>query len=371
MLASELISRSLRLINVPGRGASLAPEDQTAALEALQEILDSEAVSKQFVPGIRRHFFDMQAGKAIYSYGASPQADLRSDDFDDDPLPIKIEDVYIREGSTITNNEEVDEYRFENVGTWVESGTASIENNSALLVGIGAVTQALGLVVGRTYTLRTNVIINIQDVVLQVQENAVDIINQTLDTSDFYEFDFVFSTTLPTVSFTTADALDDVEIVDVSIIERGLQRLELPDSQGSDYGMTIVDQTHYNRRFTKGTGGRPYELLFTRDFPIGELRFDNSAVPGDILVMDVLVNRVSVSNLQSTIRMHGDASKWLRYAVADHVSGEYGKSLTVRQVNIMDDAWNKLTTGNRRINMLGVDRSLRERPTFDINRGDP
>ncbi len=371
MLASELIFRSLRLINVPGRGSSLAPEDQGDALEALQEILDSQAVSKQFVPGIRRHFFNMIAGKAIYSYGASAQADLRSDDFDDDPLPIKIEDVYIREGSTITNNEQVDEYRFENLGTWVESGTAKIQNNQADLDGIGSITQALGLTAGRTYTIRLNVDVNVQTVLLQVQENSIDIINQVLDASDFYEFDFLFSTILPTVSLTTNDALDDVSISDVSIIERGKQRLELPDSRGSDYGMTIVDQIHYNRRFTKGTGGRPYELLFTRDFPIGELRFDNSAVAGDILVMDVLVNRVGVSRLQSVIRLHGDARKWLRYALADHVAGEYGKSLSVRQVNIMDDAWNKLTVGNRRINMLGVDRSIRQRPTFDINRGDP
>lgn len=371
MLASELISRSLRLINVPGRGASLAPGDQTAGLEALQEILDSEAVSKQFVPGIRRHFFPMQAGKAIYSYGASPQADLRSDDFDDDPLPIKVEDVYIREGSTITNNEQVDEYRFENVGTWVESGTAKIQNNRADLVGIGAVTQALFLTAGRTYTIRLNVQINVQDVLLQVQENGVDIVNQLLDATDVYAFDFLFSDTLPTVAFTNDDAQDDVAVTEVSIIERGKQRLELPDSRGSDYGMTIVDQIHYNRRFTKGTGGRPYELLFTRDFPIGELRFDNSAVAGDILVMDVLVNRVGVSRLQSQIRMHSDARKWLRYTLADALAGEYGKSLNPRQITIMDSAWNRMTVGNRRINMLGVDRSIRERPTFDINRGDP
>lgn len=371
MLASQLIARALRLINVPGRGASLAPEDQQAAFESLQEILDSAAVSKQFVPGIRRHFFAMQQGKAIYSYGASAQADLRSDNFDDDPAPIKIEDAYIREGSTITNNEQVDNYRFENTGTWVASGTAAISNNQATLAGIGAVTQSLLLVAGRTYTLKTTVDVNVGDAVLRVRENAVDILNVTLDSSGSYEYDFVFSTTLPTLDFTTADALDDVTVFNCSIIERGKQRLELPDSRGSDYGITIVDQIHYNRRFTKGTGGRPYEILYTRDYPLSEIRFDNSAVTGDILVMDVLVNRVSVSNANSIIRLHPDAIKWLRYELADALAGEYGKALTANQVRIKDDAWNKLAAGNRRINALGVDRALRDRATFDVNRGDP
>ena len=65
MLASELISRALRLINEPGRGATLSADDQQDALEATQEILDSESVSKQFVPGISRHFFPMVAGQAV------------------------------------------------------------------------------------------------------------------------------------------------------------------------------------------------------------------------------------------------------------------------------------------------------------------
>jgi hypothetical protein len=37
----------------------------------------------------------------------------------------------------------------------------------------------------------------------------------------------------------------------------------------------------------------------------------------------------------------------------------------------MDDAWNMLAASNRRQNMLGVDRGIRQRQRFDINRGDP
>lgn len=372
MLASELVQRALRLINIPGRGASLAPEDQTAGFEALQELLDSEAVSKLFVPGIRRHFFDMVSGKSVYSYGASPQADLRSDDFDDDPLPIAIEDAYIRDGTTITNNELVDEYRFEAAAPWTLAGLAAITNNELLLEDIGSATQALAMVAGRTYTVRLSVTVNNGTVELRVDDNAVPILTQTLDTSGEYEFDILFpGAGAGGIDLETDVATDDIAIDYVSVIEQGKDRLELPDPQGSDYRITVVDQTHYNRRFSKGTSGRPYQLLYTRDYPVGEIRFDNSAIAGDVLVLDVLVNRVGVTRLQSEIRMHNDAIMWLRYATADHVAGEYGKSLNRRQIQIMDDAYDKLAAGNRRMNMLGTDRALRDRPTFDINRGDP
>jgi hypothetical protein len=116
--------------------------------------------------------------------------------------------------------------------------------------------------------------------------------------------------------------------------------------------------------YTRGRAGTP-------GYGRGEIRLDNAAIQGDIMVLDVLVNRVSVDRIQDEIRLNESAIRWLRYSLADNVAGEYGKSLNPRQLVIMDQAWNKLATGNRRMNMLGVDRALRDRPTFDINRGDP
>jgi len=377
MLASELVVRALRLINVPGRGADLSPTDQFEAFESLQEILDSEAVSKAFVPGIRRHFFPMQQGKAIYSYGASAQADLRSDDFDDDPAPIKVEDAYIREGSTVTNNELVDEYRFENVGTWAVDADpdVNISNNQFVAEQPAAATSStvvMGPIAGRTYTIRINADVINGTFEIRLRDSAVAFETYIIDAPGLFEFDFVWPTVVaPDIEIATLLTTDDIKINSLSVIERGKSRLELPDSRGSDYGITLIDQRRYNRRFTKGTGGRPYEILYSRNFPLAEIRFDNSAVTGDILVLDVLVNQVMVNRLEDEIKMHPSATKWLRYALADSVSGEYGKTLTPDQVRIMSDAWTKLSTGNRRWNSLGVDRALRERPTFDINRGDP
>ena len=78
MLASTLIARALRLINVPGRGAILGPTDQQAAFETLQDLMNAESVSKWFQPGIRRHFFPTVASQDIYPYGpGAPDFDTR------------------------------------------------------------------------------------------------------------------------------------------------------------------------------------------------------------------------------------------------------------------------------------------------------
>ena len=375
MLASELITRALRLINVPGRGSRLRAEDQADAFEALQELLDSEAVSKAFVPGIRRHFFNMNTSQAIYSYGASPQADFRSDDFDNDPAPIRIEDAYIRDGSSIVNNELVDEYRFENVASWVVAGAAEIANNRLVIEqGIGSVAQAVPADTsgGTTYTLRVNadVIRGSFDVALFNDGVEFDFFN--VDTVGQFSYDFVWPAgDNPSIEVRTTDATDDIRINTLSIIERGKDRLVLPDGLGSDYMIREIDQKTYNRQFSKGNLGRPYQFLYSRQFPLAEIRFESSALPGDLLVLDVLVNQVMVNRLEDEIRLHPSATKWLRYALAANVASEYGKALTPQQMHLKEDAWAKLSTGNRRLNTLRIDRGLRKPRSFDINRGDP
>jgi hypothetical protein len=380
--ALNLITRSLRLINQPGRGALLAPEDLTGAFEALQEILDSEAVSKQFVPGIRRHFFNFTSGQAIYSYGGNPGDDLDSSAFGNiygDPAPINIESAYVRAGSTITNNELVDEYRFRNVGDWVVDVNAVLANNQYAVESPGIATSSTqpflvpAPIAGQTYTMRIVAEVNIGQAVINLRETAVNFEQFIIDSSGTYEFDFVWTpaVVLPDIEIAALGPAD-FSLTLVSIIPRNTERLTMPDGVGSDYNMVKMDQTHYNRQFTKGNLGRPYHWLYTRGAgQEGQLRFDNQGVAGDILVMDVLVNSVAVNNINDIMRINPQMVKWLRYALADDVAGDYGKELSFRQVKIMDDAWNMLAASNRRQNMLGVDRGIRQRQRFDINRGDP
>ena len=380
--ANELIVRALRLINQPGRGARLAPEDLTNAFEALQEILDSEAVSKQFVPGIRRHFFDAIPGRSFIRYG--PGEDFDTSAFGNlagDPAPLAIEFGQILQGSAILDRELVDEYRFRNVGTWVVDANATLANNEYRVETPGAATSSTQpivsnqLVQNRTYTIRISATVTSGQVSINVREAAVAFDSFVIDSSGDYEFDFVWTgdpANLPDIELATANATDDLVLTLVSIVERNKDRLELPDGQGSYYTMLPYDQDGYNRQFTKGNQGRPYRYLYTREAgPVGDLRFDNTAIAGDIVVFDVLVNKVAVSNVNETLRINPQAIKWLRYAVADNVASEYGKQLTPRQITIMEDAWNMLASSNRRMNTLAVPRALRQRRRFDINRGDP
>ena len=380
--ALNLITRALRLINQPGRGATLSPEDLTGAFESLQEILDSEAVSKQFVPGIHRHFFNFIGGQAIYSYGANPGDDLDSSAFGNiygDPAPIAIESAYVRAGATITDNELVQEYRFRNVGPWVVDPNAVLANNRYAVESPGVATsstQALVIpapIAGETYTLRIIANVVAGQAFVNLRESAVNFDQFIIDSSGTYEYDFVWTpgVVLPDIEIAALGPAD-FSLTLLSIIPRGKDRLELPDGVGSDYNMVKMDQTHYNRQFTKGNLGRPYHWLYTRaGGQQGQLRFDNRGVTGDILVMDVLVNKVAVNDVNDVLRINPQMVKWLRYAVADNVAGDYGKELSFRQVTIMGDAWNMLAASNRRQNMLGVDRGIRQRQRFDINRGDP
>jgi hypothetical protein len=364
--ALTLLTRALRLINVPGRGAELQPEDLTSGFETLVDLLNSQAVAKAFQPGIVRHFFAPTGGLVAYTYG--PGGDLDTDPFED-PVPVRIEDSYIRSGVAIQSNEQVDEYDFDAVGSWAIVGAWVIANSEAASTGVGTLSQPLALVAGRTYTIKLTATVEVGDVVLRVLQDAVPILETSISESGDYEFEIGFTGTLSELELETDNALDDLAVQQVSIIELGLERLELPDG-GTDYELKTFDQRSYNALSNKDSGGRPSKMLFSRAYPLATVRFEGQWTGGDVLVLDVLVNRIEVATINDPIRMHPDAMKWLRYAVADELAGEYGKALTARQVRIMDEAYDLLAAGNARANKLRVDRGLRPWRRFDIDRGD-
>jgi len=394
--ANELITRSLRLINFPGRGSSLAPEDVAGCFEALQELLDSKAVSKQLVPGIHQHFFPITASQGRYTYGAASGVDLDSSPFGlftPDPAPIKIENCIVRQGATIIDNEQVDEYRFDNTGTWVLVN-ATIANHELVFVTLaGSATQPLpavdvsGLT---TYTLRISAQVTAGTATVELRNNAVTFETYIVDSSGQYEFDVLWPAgTLPDVVVSTALVTDDVRLTLLSLIERGRQRLELPDGGGTDYTVRAGDQNTYNAVGVKGVGRTTPSFYFysrtagsqrtsgfggpspaTRRDPIGQLAFDSAPTIGDVLLFDVLVNTVQVTDINETLNVTPETIRWLRYALADNVSGEYGKMLSPRQMQQMGEAWDDVAAANRRINNLRMPSGLQRGPSYNIDRGD-
>ena len=367
--ALEIIRRGLRLINVPGRGALLSSADAQAGLETLQGILNTEAVSKFFVPGIRRHFFALTAAKAIYSYG--PGADLDTTLFED-PVPAQIESAYIRAGSSIQTNELITDGRFANSAAWTLDAGWNITNNAARLSSGNsgaAIVQAL-TVAAVTYTVRISVTRRAGGVRLLLVTPGANL-SQSIMVSGDYSFTVSPSSGSPTqVSIIALDADSDVDVTLLSVIPVGVCAVGLPDGQGTDYPIEFIDQKRYNANSSKGRNGRPCEALWSRGYPFAELRFDSAPSSGDILVADVLVNRVGVSSLTSEVRLHSDAMKWLQYRLAFEAAPEYGKALAPSARMVMEEAWSRLTAANHRPNMLRVDKGLRSRPSFDINRGD-
>ena len=368
--ANKLIEKALRLINVPGQGSQISPDDQLDAFEALQLIINSKAVSSFFQPGPRTHFFALTPNKSIYTYGPGKELDTN---LFDDPAPITIEDAYVREGSAITSNEQVDQPLFNQATPWTAATGWVVANNLATLSpgnGSPTLTQALSLVAGVEYTLLIKAAVRASGVVATVTQGGTPIVTQSITGSGDYTVDFTFGGGASAIVF-TGDNTGDLDLSEASILIKGADKVAMADGVGSDYGVTIMGQKRYNRRFTKGTGGRPYQIYYEREAGSGVLRFDNSGIAGDILVMDVRVNVAEIPTVTSTLRINPEHELWLSYAVADHVAPGHGKSLTPRQLQNMAAAYNMLAAGNNRINPLEVDHALRPRPVFDINRGDP
>ncbi len=372
MLASQLITRALRLINEPGSGVDLSDYALNGGFDSLRELLQSKSVSRILQPGIRTHFFALTSGKSIFTYGVGPQADFRSDDFGD-PAPIEFEDAYVRTGVSIVNNEQVDEFRFENAGTWSTTGDVAIVNNTAEFSGVGILSQSIPITPGTTWTIRLKAVIDNLSLELKVFDGVSgEDFRVDIDESGVFEFDITVPAGGRVIQLEAIDASTQAAIDYLSIIERGKDRLELPtDGKQSDYPVDVMDQRQYNREHSKGTSGRPYRALYTRTRPLATLKFDHGNLVGDILVADVRVDLITPENLYDELNVHNDALRFLRYALAQDLAPEYGKKLTQQQLDTMDEARRDMGAGGRKSNKLRTSQMLGRRTNFNINRGDP
>lgn len=371
LTAKELIERSLRLLNVPGTGKNLDANDENDAFEALQLILRSEAAGRHIQPGIRQHFFNLTAGQSVYSYG--PGQDFDTNDFLD-PAPVRIESAFIRAGASITSNEQVDEPKFVASTPWTLDTGWTIANELATAApGNGTIDckQTLALAAGVKYTLTVKTVVRAGQVTAKVNQNGSPIVTEVITGTGTLTKEFTFGGGTSEIEL-EADNAGDLDVSECSIIITGKEKVELPDATGSDYAIQIIDQKTYNKRFTKGTGGRPYELIYDRDqYEAGHVRFDNSGLAGDILVMDVRVNSADITSVNDVLRVNPEVQQYLKFELADHVAAGYGKALNSAQMAQKHRAYNLMAAGHQRLNRLRMDKALSSEPRFDINRGDP
>ena len=365
--AADIIEGGLRLINVPGRGASLSASDLADGLAALKDIISSASVSKSFVPGIRTQFYALTSGTDSYTLG--PGAVLDTSPFGGG-VPIKVEDAYIRANATITSNQKITNGNFSVATGWTLGANWSIAGGKMTIGtgGTGVASQSLTLAAG-TYVLKVGVVHRASSVAMRVLEDATPVLSRTLNENGDFEYEFTISGgSTWTIDF-TANATSDLDFDNVSIIERGKDEQSL--SSGSDYILELTDQSTYNRLFSKGDGGRPCRLLFSRGRPFATLKFDNAALSGDILVIDVVSGATAVSKTTDTVEVNDEAVKWLKYRLAFEMAGQYGKELSASQMMTMKGAYSDMAAGNHRINRLRPDPALVARQRFSIDRGDP
>ncbi len=379
MKVRDLIASALRIINVPGLGALLSSEDLASGLDVLKFIVDTESVSEAFIPGINRHFFPLVNGQAIYTYG--PGGNFDTNDFFD-PAPVGVELAYIREGGVITDNRRVTNGDFQSATGWTISPAGWVIANQVARVSPGntgaRLSQSLSLTAGTTYRVTVSTQHRAGSVRLQViQDGSTNLVDQLISsTLSGKVYTFTYTGATAEIAFIAEDTLADFDVQSVQVLGENQDNVSLATGSlfatGSDYIVQVIDQRRYARRFAKGTGGRPFELLFSRSFPLAQILFDNAPIGGDILIMDVLVNKARVTDLDDDLQLHPDQLKWLRFQLAYEIAGEYGKALNGQQIQMKEEAWQKMAAGNTRVRNLEIDPGLRGRSTtFDINRGDP
>lgn len=102
MLVSELIKSALRLINVPGKGATLSPGETQEAFEVLKHMVWDWGISSLSSQTVEKQFYPLIGGQYEYRIGFGVDgADLDVDRFIS-PVPYAIVDAFIRKGGTVS-----------------------------------------------------------------------------------------------------------------------------------------------------------------------------------------------------------------------------------------------------------------------------
>lgn len=367
----QLLVRALRLINEPGRGMDPDDDDLSDAFDVFMDIVNSEGVSRLFRPGIRTHFFNVNSAQFIYTYG--PGGEFDSNDFNDG-VPVAVESAYLRADDDIVNNEKITNGEFEDgTNDWTLGAGWSVLNAQANFnqsVGDGTLSQALAWTTTTVYLIKFDVVIDTGAANFSVDGG---LFTTDITASGSYVFEYTAVNASTSLAFASVNASGDKYSVDnISIIEKGKEKVELRNGNGragSDYPIRIMDQRTFNREFSKGTGGRPDKLLFSRSWPLAEIKFDQLPTFGEVLIMDVTTIPTH-ADVNTVLQFHTSSYKYLRYQIASDIAPEYGKELSAKQERTLTQAKNLMYVGNKRQNTLRMDHALLGRRRYNINQGD-
>ncbi len=360
----------------------------------LRDIVSSEAVSQFFRPGRRQHFFAADSTKHEYTYG--PGGDFDTDLFSDG-TPIDVEDIFFRQGATISSNELIPNGSFNDLTGWSLQG--SLGSSSDLTAANGKmrwlhsteaasstvryeISPTLSLSVGRTYNLSfdAEVIrggqfpqggpIGFYNSGTGTAPADFNLTSGDLSTSGRYEYSYqpsAVTNQLWLLAYPSSGPVD-FTIDNLSLLEVGKSEREL--SSGTDYPLRRVDRNAYNSFLTKQSSGRPGSYFYSREYPLARLFFEQAPQAGDVIVIDCLTGPTPPERLSDDIPLYGEGIKYLKYRLAFEFAPTVGKAMPPQQVSVMRDAFRMTRAANSRPDDLRLDLGLQARSHYDIDRGD-
>ena len=398
--AQEVIEDGLALINVPGEGGRLSAQRTQRALRMLRDIIATESIGQAFQPGRRQHYFSLVGNKRKYTYG--PGGDFDTGRFTD-PAPTGVEDLFIRTGGSIVGNELLPDYGFDNAGDgwtipsagltnagdfgvfngrfrWLHSETRVAATSFSTRAGPTSFTI---LEVGKKYNFSFEAEVvkggqyNMGGPIGFYNSGGGDVPSDyvltsgNLTTTGKYEYVYepiAATNQLVAIVYPQAGEVD-FTVDNISLIEVGKDRFELSDT-GTDYSVRKVDAKTLNDHFVKGSSGRPEFFHFNPSYPLPTIEFNNAPSAGEIVVIDAEVNTTDVDYTSSVLAVHPPTIKYLKYRLAYEFAGTVGKTMSPQKLGIMRGAFNAMAASNDRVKRLRIDKTLRHRKHFNINKGD-
>ena len=347
----------MRLINVPGRGASLSDEDYEDALEALQDIYSTEVSAGRLIAAPYSVYFETDPAKPEYTFG--PGGDFDTSRFNLGAC-VEIESAYFRQA---TYQAFVDE-SFDTAGAWV-LGTGWTIAGGKLRSDGTQTAQSLASLNGILTAYQVNKVayriasLDAGYIQLQVGGTTGPLREET---GTYYE------------EIETGTDDTDFDIIASENFIGTIEYLHILGSlpEGTDYVLHDISQRRYARVDVKGSGGRPDGYWFTRDFPLPRVRFEYHPIENDTFVAEIIAAIPFPSDLDQAFDIHGDARKFLRHQLAIDLAPEYSKTPSQTVVRNRDEAFDMLYALNSRIEPLRFDRALQPADyTLHIDRGDP
>lgn len=126
----------------------------------------------------------------------------------------------------------------------------------------------------------------------------------------------------------------------------------LRDSAGTDFMVEVIYRERYNVIPNKGSGGLPRFVYWVKDFPLSDIKFDQSPSQSYTAYFDVLHALDTPSAITTEVNFPKGYNRAIRKNLAIEMAPEYGKAIPQEVAAIADRALYTLKRQNLRVPVL-------------------